>query len=273
MKEYIEIIRPSIVFMSALGVIIGAIISGAKDFFILIAALSAFLIAGAGVVVNDIYDYETDKINFPNRPLPSKRMKKSIAAIYSVILFFIGISLSYLINIYCFLLAILNSFLEIIYARNLKRIALLGNALDSWFVASTFIFGYFSSLRTAFIIKESFASIILVSLLAFLSNMGREIFGDIDDIKGDKKARMKTLPIITSERFAKYVASIFIILAVILSPLPFLLGFFSFVYLLIVFVADILFLYSLFKDPKTNQKITKIAMIIALLAFLFGSLF
>ena len=273
MKEYIEIIRPSIVFMSALGVITGAIISKADILFTLIASISAFFIAGAGIVVNDIYDYETDKINFPNRPLPSKRMKKRNAAFYSIILFALGISLSYLINIYCFFLAFLNTILEVIYARNTKRMALIGNVFDSWFVASTFIFGYLASLNNFFIIKESFAPILLVSLLAFISNMGREIFGDIEDIKGDKKAGMKTLPIITSEKFARKVASIFIILAIALSPLPFLFGFFSVAYLLIVFVADILFLYSLFQEPRKNQKMTKIAMLLALLAFLFGSIF
>ena len=273
MKEYIEIIRPSIVFMAALGVIIGAIISKAEFLFVLIAAISAFLIAGAGIVVNDIYDYETDKINFPNRPLPSKRMKKGNAIFYSVMLFASGIFLAFLINVYCFLLAILNSFLEFMYARNFKRIALIGNAIDSWFVSSTFIFGYLASLKTVFVIKEAFVPILFVSLLAFLSNMGREIFGDIGDIEGDKKAGMKTLPIITTKKFARIVASIFIILAIVLSPLPFLLGFFSFVYLFIVFFADILFLYSLFQDPETNQKTTKIAMMLALLAFLLGSIF
>ncbi len=53
-------------------VIVGALICIISDYSIykiLLAALSAALTAGAGNIINDIYDIEADKINHPERPL------------------------------------------------------------------------------------------------------------------------------------------------------------------------------------------------------------
>ncbi|MEM5868826.1 MAG: UbiA family prenyltransferase [Candidatus Aenigmatarchaeota archaeon] len=272
MKEYIEIIRPSIVFLSALGVMVGAIASKATILNLVLAIASVVLISSAGIVTNDYYDYEIDKINTPHRPLPSGRISKKFAKIYAIFLFIGGTVIASFINIYCFALAIINSFLEFFYARNLKRIALVGNATDSWFVASTFLYGYLASLGKEFIIADNFYLILIFSLLSFFANIGREIFGDIEDLNGDKMLGLKTLPIITSVKFSRFIASLFIILSVILSPLPFLLGFFSYEYIVIVLIADLLFIYSIFQEPKKNQKITKIAMLVAIIAFLAGIL-
>lgn len=273
MREYIEIVRPSIVFLSIFGALIGGLASNISFDKLILLLLSTAFICSAGIVANDYYDYEIDKINAPHRPLPSGRISKKVAKVYTALLFFVGLAISALINIFCFILAIINSALEFFYARNLKKIAIIGNATDSWFVASTFIYGYLASLEKEFLLTNTFHLILIFSLLSFFANMGREIFGDIEDLKGDKKLGLKTLPIITSVTFSRFVASIFIIIAVILSPLPFLLGFLGIEYLAIVLIANVLFIYSIFQDPKKNQKITKIAMLIALIAFLIGIIF
>ncbi len=259
---YVQILRPSIVCMSAFGVLVGALLAGANAQSIASLSLAAFALAGAGIILNDYYDYEIDRINAPHRPLPSGKIKKTVALIYAAALFIAGILLSLLVNIYCLILACVNSILEFFYARNFKRIAIIGNALDSWFVASTFIFGALSTAK--------FGKIWFLAVMAFLANMGREIYGDIEDVNGDKKLGLKTLPIVTSTKFAERVAQIFIILAVLISPLPFYFGIFGASYLAVVAFADILFVYSLFQDPSQNQKTTKIAMVIALFAFFIG---
>jgi geranylgeranylglycerol-phosphate geranylgeranyltransferase len=250
--------------MSAFGTFIGAFIAGAEILQILYLSIAAFLIAGAGIILNDYYDYKIDKINAPHRPLPSGKIKKNIAVLYAVILFGIGIAIASFVNVYCLSLAILNTILEFLYARNFKQIAIIGNVVDSWFVASTFIFGALATLN--------FSVIWILSTIAFFANMGREIYGDIEDIEGDEKLGLKTLPIITNIKFAERVAQLFIIIGVLLSPLPYFLGLLDIKYLFVVILADVLFIYSLFQDPKRNQKLTKIAMILALFAFLVGYL-
>lgn len=265
MNPYISIIRPSISVMSAIGTVVGALVAGASaPLEIGIAAMVVFLVSAGGLVINDYYDIEIDKINAPHRPLPSGKISKKTAAVYGILLLLLGTVVSYFINVYCFILAAVNSLLEIIYARNLKRIALVGNAADSWFVASTFIFGSFLTMN--------FRATWILSMLSFLANMGREIFGDIEDLAGDSKLGLKTLPIIAGTKVSLVVGGFFILLAVGLSILPYALGVFGMSYLVPVALADALFIFSLFQTPKKNQRTTKIAMIIALIAFLAGAL-
>lgn len=256
--------------MASLAVLVGFLVAsqgfviGPLYFKLLLGMLSVFFFAGAGIVINDYYDYYIDKINAPHRPLPSGKIKRGHSLLYSYALFLVAIFLSLHINIYCVLLALLNTLLEIYYARNFKRMPFIGNIVDSWFVGSSFLYG-------ALIIgPESLNAVPILALLAFLSNVGREIFGDVEDIKGDKKLGLKTLPIVAGIKKAKYLASAFILAAVLLSPLPWLLGMLNINYLAVVVLADIIFIYSLFVEPKRNQRFTKLAMLLALVAFLAG---
>lgn len=266
MNPYLEITRPVNSIMAGLGAIIGAIISGAPfSISFLYVFWAVFFITGAGMVLNDYYDLEIDKINAPHRPIPSGRISQKKALFYSIGLFIAGISFSALINIYCLVLALINSFLLFLYSKKFKRDFLSGNIMVSYFTASTFLFGAF--------IAFDFKLVLIVSLLAFLSNMGREILKSIEDVRGDKKMKLDTLPIAVGITSAKTIAQGFIASAVILSPLPSLLGFLNTTYLGIVSIADVLFLYSLSQTPSKAQKIAKLAMLVVLLAFLLGKFF
>jgi 4-hydroxybenzoate polyprenyltransferase len=61
-------------------------------------------------------------------------------------------------------------------------------------------------------------------------------------------------------------------MAVCLSALPYYLGLMGLGYLVLVAAADLLFIFSIFQEPKINQKVTKIAMLIAMVAFIAGAL-
>jgi len=265
MIAYLKITRPIDGLMAALAVFIGYFIVSAGIIslpIVLLAMLSVFLFSGAGIVLNDFFDFEMDKVNAPNRPLPSGKIKKQHALYYSAILFILAIALAAMINSFCLALALLNTALEILYAWKFKKIALLGNFTDSWFPASSFLYG-----------ALTFGSLGIVPVLAglaFLANNGREIHGDLEDIEGDKKYGAKTLPILIGEKKSFLVANLFIFSAVVLSVAPFLLNLMNLNYLIVVLVADAVFLYSMFASPSKNQKFTKIAMIIAMLAFVAG---
>lgn len=265
MNPYIEIIRPYTSFLSAFGVFVGAVVAGSGfSLALLMAVLASFMISGAGIILNDYYDLKIDRINAPERPLPSGRIKKKSALLFAASLFVAGIAMAFTINTYCLGIAVLNTILELIYAKKLKQIAILGNAVDSWFVASTFIFGACLSM--------DFSVVWILSIIAFLANMGREIFGDMEDIKGDRAMELHTLPIIVGNRISRITGSFFILAAVALSALPYYFGLLNLNYLATIALADALFVASIFQTPKNNQKTTKIAMLIALIAFLIGAL-
>jgi len=267
MLSYLEVLRIPNAFMSVIAVIVSAIlVSFFNPLQILIACLAVFLISSGGMVINDYFDYAADKINRPKRALPAGRISRKNALAYSLILFFIGNALVFFLNFQMSVLALFNTFLLIAYSWKLKKTILLGNFTVSWLSASIFLFGS--------LLKSLTATIFILFLLSFSSTIGREITKAIEDMEGDKKIKARTLPIALGKSFAGWIAAIFIIFAVIFSPLPYIFHLLSINYLLLVTIADMIFLYScfaIFISPKKSQKMMKIAMFVALIAFLIGT--
>jgi geranylgeranylglycerol-phosphate geranylgeranyltransferase len=269
MLSYLEVLRIPNALMSVLAVIISAILVGFYNpLQILIACLAIFLISGGGMAVNDYFDYEADKVNRPKRVLPSGKISRRNVLIYSIILFIIGNALVSFLNFKMLILALLNTFLLIVYSWKLKKIILLGNFIVSWLSASIFLFGSLLS-------NSIMAVVFILFLVAFSSTVGREIVKTIEDMEGDKKIKARTLPMIAGKNLAGWVAVIFVVFAVIFSPLPYIFNLLNEGYLYIVTVANIMFIFScfmIFISPKKSQKMMKIAMFIALIAFLIGIL-
>ena len=269
MLSYLEVLRIPNATMSILAVLIASALIGLfNPLQILLACVSVFLICGGGMVINDYFDYEADKINRPKRALPSGRISRKNALIYSIILLILGNIIAFIINFQIPIIALFNTFIIFVYSWKLKKIILLGNIVVSWLTASIFLF---VSLLRGFII----ATIFILFLVSFSSTVGREIVKTIEDVEGDKKIKAKTLPIIAGKNFAGWIAVIFIIFAVLFSPLPYIFHLLNSNYIYLITVADILFLYScfaIFISPKKSQKMMKIAMFVALIAFLIGIL-
>lgn len=264
--DYLTILRPVNGLMGSVAVYIGSIVAGSSYYgslTIFLAMISAFLISSAGMIINDYFDIEIDKINKPERPLASGRMKKNIGLSYSILLFIIGISLAYFVNYNALAIAVIVSILLILYAKYMKKMFFIGNFTVSLNVALTFLYG-----GIAF---GSPFNALLLSLLALLSNIGREIYKSSDDILGDKQNNVTSLATKYGVFVARKIGFIFVLAAVIISFIPYMLGIFSTVYLMIVIVADVLFLLT-FIIPKKAAKLCKIAMLIALISFIIGTI-
>ena len=67
-----------------------------SDLVILIFS-SVFLYIG-GLVLNDLFDIKVDRLERPNRPLPSGRIKKGKAILITVLLFSLGLALASIVN-------------------------------------------------------------------------------------------------------------------------------------------------------------------------------
>ncbi|UOY10172.1 UbiA family prenyltransferase [Methanonatronarchaeum sp. AMET6-2] len=236
-----------------------------------LAALAAFMITGAGNTINDVYDIEIDRVNAPNRPLPSGQISLYQAKTLSITLFAAGVLLSITINIICFLIALINSIVLFYYAKDLKRIPFAGNAAVGVLVGSTFLFG------GAAVEGLTIASILFV--LAGTATLGREVAKDIEDIEGDKGVA-RTIATELGVKKASTAAVIPTIIAVLMSPFPFTLGIFGVEYLLLVMAANIVFLaggLELYLNQSVEaatrfQRKSKLAMFLALASFIVGSL-
>lgn len=273
---YLELMRYRNCAMAGLAAVIGAAIAYSAApgelLWIGLIFITVFVITGAGNAINDYFDAGIDAINRPDRPIPSGRITKNSAFRFSIVLFAAGIIISYFIGSdhIPFFIAAFNSVLLYFYASYLKRKAFTGNFSVSYLTGSTFLFG-----GAAYGGKGIQVTLILF-FLSMLATFAREIVKTIEDIDGDRKDGASTLPIMIGERPAAYAACAFGLLAVILSPLPYLMKLFNEYYLFVVGIADVIFLYAIFmilkQNPGESSKYFKVAMFFALLAFIAGSL-
>ncbi len=253
--------------MGGVAAVIGLLLAGRIDLVVSGGVfLAVFLITGAGNAVNDYYDREIDAINRPRRPIPSQRISATNAFYYSLALFAVGCLLAAVVSQFCLAMAIFNSFLLFLYARNLKATPLAGNVCVAYLIGSAFLFGGAAEGLAGF------QANLVPFLLSFLATMSREIMKDVEDMEGDSFGGARTLPIVAGEKLSLALAAAFVLAAVVLSYFaPF-----GKPYLIIVSGADLFFIYSLIKivkgDAAGSQRALKIGMAVALLAFLAAGL-
>ncbi|MFI0430791.1 geranylgeranylglycerol-phosphate geranylgeranyltransferase [Mariniflexile sp. HMF6888] len=179
--------------------------------------LATICIAAAGNIINDIFDVETDSVNKPDKLIVGKSISEKTAynlfIIFNVIGVGIGFYLSHLVDRNAFFsLFVIISVLLYVYASYLKQTLLIGNIVISVLVALTLIIvGVFELLPSTTSINQQtqltfFKIIFDYAVFAFIINLLREMTKDLEDINGDHKTGMNTLPIaIGSERATKVV--------------------------------------------------------------------
>jgi len=281
-RAFLELLRLRNCIIASIGVLIGAFfvyhgVDSATTLRVLMAITATFLITGGGNVINDYFDVEIDKINKPERPIPSRRVSRSDAFMFSIVLFLLGVGLSKQINNYCLIIAGINTGLLIFYAAHSKRIAFLSNIIVGYLVASVFLFGILSVLSdgTGSVLGAELEIVALITACAFFITVSREIIKDIEDMKGDRYNYSSTLPLKIGKERAKRVAILFGAGAILLSLFPFFMNTntYSFniaVYAVVVSISDIIFTISLFSPPFMGQRLMVVGMVIALMAFFLG---
>lgn len=269
MNPYIMLMRPNVCVLSAIGIIVGSLVTDAiNNVLVIPAIIAAFIITAAGNVINDIYDIEIDKINAPHRPLVIGRITEKSVWLYFILLNIIGIAVAFLISMPFFAIALLNSIVLFVYSWKLKPLPLVGNIAVSWLASSTFLA---ADLITDFSLS---LPIITLALISFLGTMAREIFKDIEDVKGDIKRKAKTLPIILGEKSSVLIALLFLWAGVLSLFIPVFKSLFSEFYFLGLVPAVILCIRAtLSKSPKRAQQSVKYAMFFVMLGYIMGSVF
>jgi len=267
-KAYLEIIRPTNCTMAGISSLAGLVIAATQyqEVSTLDAALvfgGVFLITGAGNTINDFFDLEIDQINRPERPLPQGKITPLSASAFALTLFTLGTALSLLLGPLPLVIALFNSVLLYLYAAHLKRKPLTGNLTVSYLTGSTFLYGG-SVLGTNGIQK-----VLILTLLAMLATLSRELVKDIQDMPGDKQAGARTLPLQLGIKPTLQLTALTTLAAIALSPLPYLtLGT---TYLYPALTADLILLTALREAPRNparSSRLYKTGMITALLAFI-----
>jgi len=271
---YIKIIRPLNVLITFFAVVVAILISQKENIdktIILLSSLAAAFTAGAGNIINDIYDIETDKISHPNRVLVIGEITKKKAWYLYLALnissAFIAASLSPMLLVIVFITTIL----LFIYAAYLKRLPLIGNIVVSLITGLAFIYGGFVS-------NNPFAAII-PAVFAFLINLIREIVKDIQDIEGDLKLNYKTYPIRFGINNSKRFIVLITFVLIAFTFYPFFTDLYKIEYFIIVMVFVnpllLLCLKLLFDRKRDNNlsyvsNILKLNMVLGLISIYLG---
>jgi len=266
---YIRIMRPLNCFMTSFAIYITFLVFSGFSMNIkipLFASLAGFFAAAGGNTINDYVDYESDKINHPDRPLPAGNMSQHTSLIYAMILFAIAVATSVFIPATAVVILLTNIILLILYELRFKKVGLSGNIIISYLVGSIFLFGG--------AISDNLYSGIYVFFSPFFINLAREIYKDIEDMEGDKDR--KTLPMKIGLRKASHAAFFSVIVGIILSPIPYVYGVFSIYYMVVVAIASAGFLFAGIKgysSPEKAGKGIKYFMLVALLSYIAGVIF
>jgi geranylgeranylglycerol-phosphate geranylgeranyltransferase len=266
----LKLFRTGNAVMGVVGLVIGVLIATGTDIFdhwqpMAWAALAVFAFIAGGNSLNDYTDREVDKIAHPERPLPSGRVTPRQVLYISATCFIVSFLSSLALNLPSTIIVVLAILLMMSYEVKLKKDALTGNLEIALLTGMLFLLGG--------AIVGMMDRTYVIALLAFLAILGREIVKDIEDMEGDFDRL--TLPKKIGARKAGIIASFSFLVAVALSPLPYLDDTFGVWYMGAVLFADATFIYCSivhFENPTKGQKLAKYGMFLALLAFLVGGL-
>lgn len=223
--------------------------------------IAIIIITASGYIVNDLYDYKIDLINKPQKTYVNiyASSKKFWTAYFIMILITLILNLFLPLKLMVInLLAILFLYL---YAYYFKRYAIIGNLVISTLVSFVII--------TGGLLAHIKLPLMWMSIFAFQLTLIREIVKDVEDIKGDLKNHLKTLPIIAGLKLTQIVLVGLNLALIITVPMPFILHFlifheFLWGYLITSFVLVIIpltkVLIILFNKESNDNQYTQISL-------------
>lgn len=264
---FIAVVRPHNVAAAVLAVAVGFAMTGSTRWPWLVFA-GAALATAAGMVINDIYDVDIDRVGKPRRPLAARtigmREAKGLYVVFAAAALIVAVNLPAAAGIWIGVwVALLH-----IYSWRLKRMYLLGNVLVGAVGASGFLLGAYGGgdLRAG----------ALPAAYTFLFIMGREIVKDAADIEGDRACGARTFPIVSGRRPALATALAIFLALCIAFPLPAYVGVYRAAYGLIMLLTVVpMLLVAIWVILRGRSlgfvsTLLKVGMFFGCVAFYFG---
>ena len=206
--DYINAIRPTTCTQAVGALVVGylALMSGQADVRLqtpsmLSASLSVYLSYGAGMVMNDAVDVDSDALHTSksNRPIASGRISKAAAWTYCAALSVVSLALGQGIGWTYEVWTLINLAVMLGYALGLQRILLVKNILCAFLAISPLIGASILTAERSTAPSNAIGNLALSKLLrlgavGFPMHLSREIIKDIEDMDIDRGNKM-TLPL------------------------------------------------------------------------------
>jgi geranylgeranylglycerol-phosphate geranylgeranyltransferase len=273
----VNLIRPVNSAMIGFAVIVGEFVSKPAQIPLLGSAfgfLTGFFICAYSMVVNDYYDVEVDRMNEPERPIPSGDVTPQAAIRESILLLLLGMAFATLtLNPIAVGIAGLYALLSWLYNARAKKAGLPGNLIVASSLAIPFIYGgvvaggsIFSSL------------LLMMAFTSFFAGVGREVVKAMADTAGDSNRGVRSVAITNGLAAAARVGASFFVLAIIMSLVPLALGLSSLLYKVGVIIPDLIFAYlsvAILRKPDRENALgvkrkALMGMLVGLIVFIGG---
>lgn len=130
--DFLRLLRPANIVTSVADVLAGIAISGylvnfETDYFpVLLLCVSTIGLYGGGIVFNDVFDAELDKLERPERAIPSGAVKLNEAIFLGIFLLVTGIAAAFFLSVLSGILAVLIAFFALLYNKYAKHHSFLG---------------------------------------------------------------------------------------------------------------------------------------------------
>lgn len=252
--------------LAAITIIAGDFIAGVNISFLhlLLDCVSMMIAVGFANIHNDLLDIETDRINRPDRPLPSGAISLKKAKIACLVTAIAPVALGFTLSLnhglfYLALIAFLFA-----YNKILKRLPLVKNIMVAILCASPLLIS---------VIDGHYWNPKLYppAVFAFLLTLAREIFKDLEDVQGDMLAGIITFPVAAGVAKARHLAVFITAFTVMFLPLPVLTLTYPISFLLFtsISVAPVL-IFVIIRSQKHQfdkaQALLKVAMLTGIIS-------
>jgi geranylgeranylglycerol-phosphate geranylgeranyltransferase len=224
---------------------------------LVMACLSAALIAAGGYVVNDVFDVEADRTNRPHRPIPRGDLSLFAARVWCTFLLLLGVAISWNISIPAGLMATCIAGALVWYAAALKRTVLWGHFLVAGISGSAFLYGG--------LLGENIFPALAPAFLATAFHLGREMLKAAADYPGDMEQGFSTMAVRWGVERTCRLSIMPLVAVIVASPWPYLLGWFGIFYLLcVLIVLDGILIYTIHRIHRwpTSDNAARLATLL-----------
>jgi len=248
-------------------------------------SLSTVLIAGAGYIINDIFDVNIDEVNKPSDKIVGNQISLIktwrfywLLNISGVIAGFIaGVLLDYVNFVFVY---IFSALLLWFYSSFFKKMPLIGNLVIASLSGISFYLLWFAELLNGDFVFSPYydppiigaALVVGYTAFAFIINFLREIVKDIEDLEGDKTFGCRTLPVVYGVKFSRRVALLIAMVVFLMTVVSqYFMGIVGwslmFGYFILLIQVPLVLLIVLLARAKTKKqfdyvsKLTKLVMV------------
>lgn len=216
------------------------------------ALISLFFLVTAGYLMNDYCDSKYDLVNKPWKALIGKEFTEKKMKLIFLVFFSIGLMAALFVNIWFFLLILIDLAVLVLYNLFSKRLFYLKSAIVSLLVVSIYPLSF--AITSGGIPSLRRESLFIFPIWLFFMIVAYELVEDILDIEGDKLGGGNTIPIKFGSRKTRSLAIIFSLVSVPIAFIPFYYGMCGKVYLIGALITLPLLIGSMFFKEAVFSK-------------------